>query len=37
MPFEDGKQLLVQMEQLQADKQQATIKFILEKVRIFYK
>ncbi len=27
MPFEDGKQLLVQMEQLQADKQQATIKF----------
>lgn len=26
MPFEDGKQLLVQMEQLQADKQQATIK-----------
>lgn len=27
MPFEDGKQLLVQMEQLLADKQQATIKF----------
>lgn len=27
MPFEDGKQLLVQMEQKQADKQQATIKF----------
>ena len=27
MPFEDGKQLLVQMEQQQADKQQATIKF----------
>lgn len=27
MLFEDGKQLLVQMEQLQADKQQATIKF----------
>lgn len=27
MPFEDGKLLLVQMEQLQADKQQATIKF----------
>lgn len=27
MPFENGKQLLVQMEQLQADKQQATIKF----------
>lgn len=25
MPFEDGKQLLVQMEQQQADKQQATI------------
>lgn len=27
MPFEDGRQLLVQMEQQQADKQQATIKF----------
>ena len=27
MPFEDGKQLLVQTEQQQADKQQATIKF----------
>lgn len=27
MPFEDGKRLLVQMEQQQADKQQATIKF----------
>lgn len=27
MPFEDGKQLLVQMEQQQADKQQVTIKF----------
>lgn len=27
MPFEDGKQLLVQMEQQQAYKQQATIKF----------
>lgn len=27
MPFEDGKLLLVLMEQQQADKQQATIKF----------
>lgn len=27
MLFEDGKQLLVQMAQQQADKQQATIKF----------
>mgnify|MGYP001771808163 CR=1 FL=1 len=27
MPLEDGKQIMVQMEQQQEDKQQATIKF----------